>query len=332
MSNQEQNQDQDQGSFATHSTPSRLGSTLEPIKLQELKLHAITDVFAFAQALYTELKRIKELRVAFFRSRMKERDSVLRVRKVMIALGIVALLATAVAGIGSVEPSISLDLLILPKLTSNGLMRGGLLVALAAYALVSAFSLWSNLMGAVAGYFRSVETILALRDLWTAYEFDHAALLAKAKDGDHVAIRAELMSGAQTLVAAMDVLARTELGDWRGEINTSFSQLAAAAKDGAASAEQRLKAEFDKRIAKLEDARKSLTTLDIRGEFVGEIEIALDDDVGVRTGERRYALPAMAPGPHRLRISGKDKDGKSLVVARWIEADPGIRTIAVEPD
>lgn len=307
------------------------GSTFEPIDLKTLKLHSIVDLNDFAQALYAELRRIKDLRVAFYQSRMRERDSVLWVRKMMVALGIVALLATAIAGIGSIDPTIRWDMPGNAEVNSAGLMRGGLLVALGAYALVSALSLWTNLMGAIAAYFRSLETILALRDLWTTYEFEHAALLARAAGGDATATRAELMSGAQALVVAMDMLARTELGDWRGEINTSFSQLAAAAKDGVASAEQRLKDEFDKRLAKLEDARKSLATLDIRGEFVGDVEIAIDDGTGVTTGERRYALPAMPPGPHRLRISGADKDGKALVIARWIETDPGIRTILVEP-
>jgi len=92
-----------------------------------------------------------------------------------------------------------------------------------------------------------------------------------------------------------------------------------------------LKADYDARIAKLEDDAKSKAylTLQVNGAAVGDVDVTIDDGRPIRTPDRRIALPELKAGPHQIRVSGKDKDGTALTKAQWIDVKAGINAIAV---
>lgn len=301
--------------------------TFQTVNLEKLNLHMIDPVPAYAKALYDEVKRVKAMRLAYYQGLRNDYGSVLRVRKWLIILAIVALLATALsaaATIARVQPIGIID----P-------VTWGLGTALIAYALMSALSFWESASAGSSAYFRSNAIILALRDLWEQYEFDQVAILAKTRAGaDPAETKAELLSTARALVAAMDTLGRTELEDWRGEIQASLTQLAAVGKEGLAAIKAELKAEYDRRLARLEAAAtpkpKSYVTLQIKGALVGEAEISVDNGRAIRTDKRQVALAELSPGPHQVRVTGKDKDGGALTADEWVDLKAGIAAAAIQ--
>lgn len=299
------------------------GNTFEPIDLDALDLSSEMPVRDYAKKLYAELKRIRKLRVDFYEEVRTEHKAVLAVRKWLIALGIIALLATAFTAAARFSQ--------IGKELSPEPADVGLAIALIAYALMTALSFWQTATANASAYFRSTDIILALRDLWSQYEFDQQAIFAKLPSSDETAIRAELLATARALAAAMDTLARTELGEWRGEVQTSLTQLAAVGKEGLTAMQAQLKADYDVRLAKLEeDAKaKAYLTLQVNGAAVGEVDVTIDDGRPIRTPDRSIALPELKAGPHQIRVSGKDKDGTALTKAQWIDVKAGINAIAV---
>lgn len=298
----------------------RRGSTFETVDLDKLELESIGPIPDYAAKLYGELKRVKEERDRFYERNTATSRWVLKVRKALILLGILALLATAASSAAKLSS------------WSDTVVNYGLAIALIAYALMTALSFYESATAGSAAYFRGNTIREALRDLWTNYEFDQAAILAKTSTGgDADAIKPELLATARALAAAMDTLARNELNDWRGEVQTSLTQLAAVGKEGLAAMQAQLKADYDARLAKLEEDAKSKAylTLQVNGAAVGDIDVTIDEGRPVRTPDRSIALPELKAGPHQIRVSGKDKDGTALTKAQWLEVKAGIEAIAI---
>jgi len=305
------------GWFRSQSS-SRPG-TFRTVNLERLKLHSVTEVPAYAKALYDELRRIKRLRVAYYQDLRSGYSSVLGLRRNLIRLGIVALLATAISAAAQITGTKKFWFI-------DDVVTWGLGSALLAYALMTALSFYESATANSSAYFRSNAIIVAFRDLWEQYEFDQVGILAEwAAGADPVATKTELLATARALIAAMDTLSRTELDDWRGEVQTSLAQLAAIGKEGLASVKIELRAEYDQRLAKLEEAAKrAYVTLTINGDFVGEAELTIDGKQTIHTAQRQIALPEMTPGPHGIKASAKDKQGQLRSGAKWIDCKAGI--------
>jgi len=296
---------------------SKVASTFDPIKLQLLALESSQSLNDYADKLYGAVNAIWHQRVAFYKQRMGERRTVLFVRGALIWLGIIALIATAFAGAARFT-DIGGDWSVKPVDIALG-------IALVAYALMTALSFWESASAGSAAYFRGADIILALRDLWTQFEFDWTAILTKA-GGDADAAKAELLTAARSVIASIDTLARTELGEWRGEVQTSLTQLASIGREGFEAMKADLEGQYDERIAKLEkqaEAKsKSYVTLDLEGQFEGEAEISLDEGASIRSAQPRVALPEMVAGRHRIRVTAKSED-KALSAAEWVNATEG---------
>lgn len=317
------------------------GSTFEPINLSVLDLYAIEDAKAYAEKLRGELDRVRRLRVAFYEARMGERGSVLYVRKWLVGLGIAALVCSAAAaGFRLVDATQK------PTWLPGDPVSIALFLALGCYVAMSALSFWESATASTSGFFRSAEVILALRDLWTQYEFDIAAILESntRKTGENVATKDKLMSVSQTLATNMDAIARTELGDWKGEFQSSMTQLASAGRDGMVSVKAELKADYDARLKKIElsseEAKKiaeaakpkplAYAMLAIKGDFADTLEIVIDEKTRLQSRLAKTPLMPMQPGTYCLRVSGRDKAGKPLEAAQYVEIKSGPSEIKID--
>ncbi|GAA0303543.1 hypothetical protein GCM10009087_11740 [Sphingomonas oligophenolica] len=291
------------------------GSTFEPIAL-DWKTLAEADFATFVPSLTDALLAFRDQRLAYYNFQRYARGKVTGVRSTLIYLGIIALMATALSS------SIRLSGIKLPWWPNAG--DHLLSVSLVCYVLMSAMSFWETATAGTQAYFRQLQVIMAIRDLWTQFEFDMIKALRDKLTGatSEEAAKTAIMTLAQTLVAAIDTLAQGELEQFRQEFQKSIASLQATGATGMDSLKQAIKDEVDKN---LNDAKKAYATITVTGA-VAPVQVILDDAQPFSSQSLSFTLPPVAPGTHRLQLSAKDAAGKVLEGSKYLDLPSGAST------
>jgi hypothetical protein len=194
---------------------------------------------------------------------------------------------------------------------------------------------------------------LAIRDLWTAYQFKDAQMqlslpLPPEDPMALVTAKQRWLDAARQYCTDLDAIATKELTEWRGAFQASITKLSSAAKTGlaaaqtalgdavtAAAADAKTAAEEAKRAADAAKAasRPASLNLTIANTPGGEeAMVTIDDWIATQGPERAFTIPNLAQGDHTLHVEvAAAVGGKPKSVAQVISLPGGITTLSVTP-
>ena len=319
------------------------GNTFDPIDL-DLKAWPPSDYAAFVEQLREQLINLTKKRSDWYHGQHRASRWVNSARTIMIGLGTVAVLLTAIAAglrvyLAAYKPDSFYDIWIMS-------------FALLLYALMAAVSFFERSAEGSGHYFRSILAILAIRDLWTAYQFkDTQMQMSIAKPptdpAELLAARQRWLDAARQYCTDLDAVATKELTEWRGAFQTSLTELSSAAKTGLAAAQTALsdavKADVADAKAAAEEAKRAAEAakaaatpaslnLTVANAPGGEAIVTIDGRVAARGLDRTFALANLAQGQHSLRVDVPAvADGKVKAVSQIISLPGGITNLSVTP-
>ena len=294
---------------STDNAPVRRGhgDTFTPIELP-LSEWAKLEYPQFVAAVRDLMSRFVRERLNFYRTHHRNKAWWANfLRGAMVAAGCAGILFTAAASAARFaqldEANATGDLLLL-------------VLALLSYAVMAVLSLIDRGIEGSGSYFRAIASIMAIRDQWTAYQFDElAATLKKDASEEEVgAARTLRIERARALCAAVDAISSKEIGEWKGAYETSVKSLA----DTAASGVEAMSGKFDaaiaafkqeaaKRAADEAEAAKSATpaaiNLAISGEAKGAAKVWIDGQLRGEGDHRSFAFTGLTRGPHVLKVT-----------------------------
>lgn len=286
----------------------RRPSTFTPIALDWHDLSQQDDFGIFVNSMYTAVERLKNERLRYYSGQRARRAIVNILRNAMIFLGILALLSTSIAAGIRVSGTDN----------SNFICLGNwmLAIALSCYVLMSAMSFWETATSSTAAYFRQIQLILGIRDLWTRFEFDFVGALRARQIGqvDENTTKSTLLELARTVVTSIDDLAQGELAEWKQEFLTSISTLNTASSEGIEQIRSDIRASVTQAIERREMGYVSLNIID----GLLPAEVTVDDMQPIETASLSLTLPPLSIGPHRLKVVAKNSSGASKEVSSYI--------------
>lgn len=272
----------------------------------------------------------KDERLTYYRNQMRRRtDVVNRLPTAAAVLGVIGILFTSAAVIVRTLSLADPD-------WANADIKM-MAVALGAYALMSAMLIFERLTESSGGYFRAAETVVAIRDLWTAYQFGDIARSAvePAKDGSVEIER--WRAPIETFCTSLDAIVGKEMTAWQtayretakllsdtadSGLQSVITEIKAAAEAAAKEAKEKAeeatkKAEEVRKKAeeaakKAEDAAKAAAdaqapaTLNLSlgtATTAGTAAIKIDGKV-VASGvnQRSFSITRLKQGEHHLRV------------------------------
>jgi len=272
----------------------------------------------FVTKLRAELLAYKDKRFAFFELQQRNSKWVNIVRRSMVWFGSAGVFATALAAgvrIYSLMPGP-----LQSNLQASSYDVTLLVIAVVLYAAMGAALFFERTAEGVGSYFRSIVAILAIRDLWNAYEFKAARLAAepapKAPE-EELAAKKLYLDEAYAFCKALDTITTQELTEWRGAFQTSMTQLSTAATTGLAASQTALseaikadvataKAAADeaKRAAEAakEATRSAALNVTIVHAAAGTATITVDDQEVAKGLGRSFAISGQSQGLHKVRV------------------------------
>jgi hypothetical protein len=316
-------------------------TTFEPIDLDPIAA-AELPLDAFVKALLAKLEEQKDKRVGFYEAlRRSNARWANGARWVLALLGSIAFLLTGAAAVLRFGwPEWGTD-------------KGVLVVALAIYAVMGAISFYEKGTDKTSSYFRQVDTILAIRDLWTRLQFEtlkdlmaFKVIATADRASAEPAARERMRRLAEAFCNDLDKASSGEMTNWRTEFLASLSELEAAAKKGSddvtgaiqaslkAASEAKEKAETAAAEAKAaakqaEDAHKpGNVNLTVTGDFEDSVVILIDDREAARSTGRSIGLQGIVPGSHKIAARAK-KGTKDLEASIVVEIKPGIHDVTI---
>jgi hypothetical protein len=286
-----------------------MGSTFHAINL-DIEAWPQDEYPKFVTALRAAVTALKEERLGWYVDLQRKYQWVTRLRHKMVVLGVGAALATAAATVARV-----FDL----KLADKGADIWLLVVAVLLYAVMAAMAFYERMEEGSGHYFRSVLTILQIRDQWTDYQFKDAVLSLEPAPAaaDLVAMKKRWLDLAQAFVVAIDKQATTELNEWHTAFSTAIKDLSDAATTGLKTAQDTLDKTVKERLEQarkeVEDARKEAedakkaarpgsALVKVDDTSNAEATVRLDGAI-VRHGlERHFVVPNIPQGRHVIRV------------------------------
>ncbi|HLL30408.1 MAG TPA: hypothetical protein VK403_05370 [Allosphingosinicella sp.] len=190
------------------------------------------------QALREAAQSYKDERLTYYRNQMRRRTNLVnRLPTAAAVLGVIGILLTSGAVIVrtlSVADSA-------PDGWANGDIKL-MAVALAAYALMSAMLIFERLTESSGGYFRAAETVVLIRDLWTAYQFGDIARSAVDPDTNGSAEIERWRAPIETFCKSLDAIVGKEMTAWQTAYRETAKLLSDTADSGLKSVITEIKA------------------------------------------------------------------------------------------
>jgi hypothetical protein len=269
-------------------------------------------------------------------------------RAVLAILGALALFLTALAAAIRLAPKS------LPFGLGDNADQGVLVAILIIYAVMGAIGFYEKGSDRTSSYFRQIATILAIRDLWTKFQFDLTKELMSVKDATDAATtdpaRLRILALGQTFNGEVDKVATGELAEFRTEFLASLAELDAAAKKGAEEItkllDDRLKAtekaaadakaladraaaEARAAVKAAEDASKpGFVNLSVSGEFDGELVVFVNEKEVARSSGKTIALEGRSPGPAKIEVRAR-KGTNDLSASQNVDIRSGIQNVTL---
>jgi hypothetical protein len=231
-----------------------------------------------------------------------------------------------------------------------GADKWALIAVLTIYAFMGAMTFYERATGRTNSYFRHIEVVLTIRDLWTKLQFavlrELMALKATTDSTAEKATRERIRTLAEAFCNDLDKAAIGEVTEWRTEFLTSLSELEAAAKRGAEDATKQIQeaskaaekaaASAERAAADAKAATKAAEqagkpgsiNVAVSGEFDGEVIVLVDGIEITRSTGKQIALEHVTTGIRK--ISGQAKKGdKALEVSQMVEVRPGLQDFTI---
>jgi hypothetical protein len=235
-----------------------------------------------------------------------------------------------------------------------GADKWALIAVLAFYALMGAIAFYERATDRTKSYFRHIEVVLTIRDLWTKLQFavlrELMALKGTTDSTAEKATRERIRTLAEAFCNDLDKAASGEVTQWRTEFLASLSELEAVAKKGteditkqvqeaskaAETAAADAKTSAEKAAADAKAAAKAAEeagkpgsiNVTVSGEFDDEVVVFVDGVELARSAGKQIALERVTTGIRK--ISGHAKKGdKKLEVSQMIEVKPGLQDFTI---
>jgi hypothetical protein len=197
-------------------------------------------------------------------------------------------------------------------------------VAVLAYTLMSAALLYERLIEGSGGYFRAMAAVIAIRDLWTAYQFADIGRSLAPPDSDAVKEIERWRAPAETFCKELDLIVANELTSWKTAYQNVANFRYETAQNGMANVLKEIKASAEAAAdaaTKAEDTAKTAASahapaiLDLSlGTAMpeGSVVIKIDGKEVVRgTNQNTFSITSLKQGEHHVRVefmrSGSDK-------------------------
>lgn len=259
-------------------------------------------------ALRAAVRAYKNERFNYYAGQMSGRTDVVNGSpRIVAGLGVAGIVLTSAA---VVVRALSLPDVAILRWTGGDLVL--LALAAGAYTVMAALQLYARLTEAPGGYFRAAATIVAIRDLWTEYQFAEIARGLVPADSDGAREIERWRAPIQEFCEKLDAIVAKELTDWQAayaataqlrtetaekglqaaltELKTSAEAAATAARAAAdAAAAGRLPASLNLTLGTATTAGKMVVKID--GTKAGE-----------GNGQRSFALAGLTQGEHVIRV------------------------------
>lgn len=298
----------------------------------------------FIKEILAKLEHLKNERFAFYEGLRRSNTLWANgARRILSVLGAVAFLATgAAAAVRFMWPEWPGDKLLL-------------IAVLAIYAVMGAISFYEKGSGRTSSYFRQVGVILAIRDLWTKFQFEVLKeLTAKKSAADpaaaEAAARERIRVLAEGFVGDLDKAANAEVTSWQTEFTAALSQLEAAAQKGTGDVTARIqdsikaaeqaaaaaKADAEKAAVAAAEAAKSAReagrpggiNLTVTGDFDDQVVISVDGKELARSTGKTIALQPVPPGQRAISAHAK-KGARDLDASVLLDVKPGLQELRI---
>lgn len=301
---------------------------LHPIDLDFAALRN-SDFESFCRALFEWSKKRKTASLSFYDKIRKDHAWVNKYRPMLALLGGAAILLTSVATM-------------LQFFNPDGKSYYGiaaLVIAVVLYALIGALSFYERNTDASGTYFRSIDFIFAVHDLWTKLQFELLRALETAKDKDpekENTARDKMIALVQGFASDLDKLKTTNIGAWRVQFATSLSALDLAAKKGNEDAQKLLggslasirKAATDLAKVSEEAARPTFVSLKFQGDCDGDITIYVDGSQVAETHLKEFVIDRIRPGLRKIEARA-EKGDRQLHAIAILETKPGLQNLSL---
>jgi hypothetical protein len=269
------------------------GGTFNSIELPPFD--GTEDYSAWLQALREAVGKHHDERLAFYEGLRAGYGWVLKTRKWLIGLGVLGVLVTALAALWPLLVSA------FPTLDNTKWGVIPAVLALVVYALMAAVALYERMSGGGTGYFRSITSVMAVRDAWTAYQFSDVRLSVEpvpvTGSTEERALVGRRLDDAMTFCKAVDDLSLKEGDDFRSSVEASLEALYREANDRLK--ESRQSAERD--IAAVNAV--AALNVEIKGAEAGGIATITIDNQNRTLGLRRvFAIGDLRPGVKILSV------------------------------
>jgi len=288
------------------------GKTITALKLSTDNLDR-SNPQAFAKALRAAVTEIKDQRLDWYLAQMRSRSQLVnglpRFSAVMGTIGVLFSAGTVVARalfLADVIEWGALDVVMMS-------------VAVVAYALMSASLLYERLVEGAGGYFRATTTVVAIRDLWSSYQFADIGRALAPPSADPESEIKRWLDPAHEFCKALDAIVAAEMIEWKGAyqetsklrgevaetgLKTAIGELKASAEAAAASAKDSAKNAED--AAKAAAGAKAPASLNLSlGSSVsaGEVVIRIDGAEAKRgVNQSSFSITKLAQGEHHIRV------------------------------
>jgi hypothetical protein len=210
-----------------------------------------------------------------------------------------------------------------------------LLGAFVTYAIMGGITLFEKIAGGTDTYFRAITSILSIRDLRTALQFDWTKTVLSIDEKDPAALkkaRTDLVSSAETFATEVDKITKAEVGQWQAGFTaamTAAGTMATKGLDDVKSSLDDLAKRQDAAAKAVADAAKLATVnVKIEGDFDGEARILVDNVERVRTHLKSYPVDAIQQGIRKIEIFAT-RGGKAVAAAAAVDCKAGLQDVTL---
>ena len=297
------------------------------------------DVAGSLSSLRAAVRQYKDVRLDWYVGQMQSRSRLANgVPGIAAALGVIGLLMTSAMVIARALALSGLN----PWKNADVVIAA---IAVVAYAAMSAVLLYERLTEGSGGYFRAVATVVAIRDLWTAYDFDEIGRSLAPASPDPAAEMERWRAPIETFCKALDGIVANELVAWQAAYQATARLRDGAADEGlrhavielktsaeAAASAARADAQKAEEATRAASAARLTATLNLSlGSAVtqGSAIILLDGaEQSKGRNQRSFSISGLSQGIHHIRVEFTPSAPGSAMIAyeKAVRLEGGINT------
>ena len=265
------------------------------------------------EALRAAAQAYKDDRLTYYRNQMRDRTDV--VNRLPIGAAVLAVIGILFTAGAVVVRTLTLATVFGANAADVVMMA----VAVIAYALMSAILIFERLTESSGGYFRAAATVVAIRDLWTAYQFADIGRSLVPAESDGAQEIKRWSEPIAEFCKALDAIVANEMTAWQAAYETTAKLRSDTAEAGLAAAITQIKASADAAVAaareaatKAEEAASAAAAAQAPASLnlslgtattAGTAAIKIDGrGVASGTNQRSFSITGLHQGDHHIRV------------------------------